>query len=90
MQEWNRALVYISSHRRTICEIVEDRIWLRGTTLEEIEKTQNETLNLALAEANQGFADYLVKASAEGERFRAEQAAHEHRVREAAKNIEFE
>jgi hypothetical protein len=49
-----------------------------------------ETLKLALADANQGFADYIVRTNAEGERLRKEQETYEQHIREAAKNIRFD
>ena len=90
VQTWNQFSAAASSYRRVICEVVGDRVWLRGTTIEQIEETCMETLKLALADANQGFADYIVKTNAEGERLRKEQETYEQHIREAAKNIRFD
>ena len=77
-------------HRPGICRIYGDRIWLDGTTLEEIESTHKETLKLALDEANKKYLEYVARTNAERERLREEAEAHKAHVTEAAKRIKFE
>jgi len=77
-------------HRPGICQVVGDTIWLNGTTLEEIERTHKETLQLALDETNQKYAEFLAKREADNERLRKENEAHKQHVSEAAKKIRFE
>jgi single-stranded DNA-specific DHH superfamily exonuclease len=76
-------------HRPGICSVSGDRIWLKGTTLEEVEETHRATLLLALEETNQKYAALEAIQDAEAERKRLEREAHEQHVREAAKKITF-
>lgn len=69
--------------------MIGDKIWLDGTTIEEIEHTHKGTLNLALEETNQKYAEFLAKSRAERERQRKEAEAHRQHVEEAAKKIKF-
>ena len=87
---WDHPSSWTSSHRPGISAVVGDRIWLNGTTVEEVEKTHKATLELALAETNQKYAEYEAKQREEKERERKELEAHEQHVREAAKKIRFD
>jgi hypothetical protein len=87
---WDHPSSYTTSHRPGICSVAGDRIWLNGTTLEEVAKTHKATLQLALDETNQKYAQIQAKQRAEAERKSREQVAHEQHVREAAKNIKFD
>ncbi len=89
-EAWNHPSSWTSSHRPGICEVVGDRIWLNGTTLEEIERTHKETLQLALDDTNQKYAAFLAKTQAEDERRRKEEDAHAQHVHDAAKKITFD
>lgn len=77
-------------HRPGICTVVNDRVWLNGTTLEEVAKTHKATLQLALDDTNRRYSELLEKQRAEAEKERCEQEAHEQHVREAAKKIKFD
>ena len=79
-----------SSHRPGICSVVGDTIWLNRTTLEEVERTHKKTLQLALDETNQKYAEFLAKRDAEVERRRKEQDAHKQHVSETVKKIKFD
>jgi hypothetical protein len=87
---WDRPSSYTSAHRPGICSVDGDRIWLNGTTLDEVAKTHKATLQVALDETNQKYAQFEAKQRAEVERKSREQAAHEQHVHEAAKNIKFD
>jgi hypothetical protein len=89
-QAWDYPSTWSLSHRREICRVVGDRIWLDGTTLEEVAETHKATLQLALDETNRKYAEFDTKQRAEAERKRREREAHELHVREAAKKIKFD
>jgi hypothetical protein len=87
---WDHPSSYSSSHRPGICTIVNARIWLNGTTLEEVAATHKATLQLALDDTNQKYAQFEARQSAEEEKKRREQEAHEQHVHETAKKIKFD
>ena len=87
---WDHPSSWSSMHRPGICRVSGDRIWLEGTTLEEIESTHKETLQLALNETNRKYSEYAAAAQAESERRSREGEAHKEHVRETAKRIKFE
>jgi hypothetical protein len=87
---WNHPSSWTTHHRPGICSVIGDKIWLEGTTLEEIEHTHKETLKLALDETNQKYEEFLAKSRAECERQRKEAEAHRQHVQEAAKKIKFD
>lgn len=87
---WDHPSSWSSMHRPGICTVVNDRVWLNGTTLAEVAETHKATLQLALDDTNRRYSELLEKQHAEAERARCEQEAHEQHVREAAKNIKFD
>jgi hypothetical protein len=87
---WDRPSEWSTSHRPGICSVVGDRIWLSGTTLEEVASTHKRTLELALDETNRKYAEFEAKQRAESQRKQDEQLAHEQHVREATKKIKFD
>jgi hypothetical protein len=87
---WDHPAKPSPGHRPGICSVSGDRIWLRGTTLEEVEKTHKATLLLALEETNQKYSALEAIQEAEAEKKRLEREAHERHVSEAAKKIKFE
>ena len=87
---WDHPSSWSSAHRPGICRVVGDRIWLNGTTLEEVAETHKATLQLALEETNRKYAEFEAKQRTEAERKHREEEAHEQRVREAAKKIKFD
>ena len=52
VRTWDRPPSWSTMHRPGIASVVGDRIWLRGTTIEEIEKHHLATLNLCVGVAN--------------------------------------
>lgn len=89
-REWDSPSSWTSMHRPGICEVSGDAVWLRGTTLEEVERYHNATLQLALEETNRRYAEWLAQRQAEAERLYAEKTAHAQHVSETAKRIKFE
>jgi hypothetical protein len=77
-------------HRPGICYVTGDTIWLKGTTLDEVEKVHKETLELALNETNTRFAEYEAARAAEDVKRRQSEEDHRRRVMEQAKRIKFD
>lgn len=87
---WDHPSSYTSLHRPGICEVTGDTIWLRGTTLEEVEKTHKATLLLALEETNARYAEYAAKRAAVEKRRQEEAQEHRQHVLQQAKRIKFD
>jgi hypothetical protein len=69
-------------HRPGIATVSGDRVYLDGTTIEEVKKYHRETLVLALDETNRMYADYeRQKFAREQQRLRLTED-HERKVRE--------
>ena len=71
-------------------QVVGDRIWLNGTTIEEVEIAHKATLQLVLDETNREYGEYLsgqnLKLEGELEGIKSSEI----RVREAARRIKFD
>ena len=89
-REWDHPPQFSTMHRPGICRVENNTIWLKGTTLEEVADVHRETLLLVLEETNKKYAAILSKRSAEQEKRRIQQAAHEAHVSEVAKKIKFD
>jgi hypothetical protein len=76
-------------HRPGIARVTGDKVYLNGTTVEEVQKYHRDTLKLAIEETNNLIADYLQKKHAETERERVRREQHAQSVRDAAKDIKF-
>ena len=77
-------------HRPGIASISGDKVYLNGTTLEEVRKYHRDTLKLALQETNQHVAEYEQYKGIKDERARQRVEEHERIVREQASNIRFD
>jgi hypothetical protein len=89
VEKWNHPSSWTSMHRPGIASLTGDKVYLNGTTVEEVQKYHRDTLKLALEETNTLIADYLRRKHAEAERERAKREQHSQSVRDAAKNIRF-
>ena len=58
VQKWDRPTSFTTSHRPGIASVVGDKVYLDGTTIEEVETTHRDTLVLALQEMNRLIADH--------------------------------
>lgn len=87
---WDHPSSCTSVHRRGICQVSGDVVWLRGTTLEEVAKYHKVTLQLALDETNKKYSKWLANRQAEAKRLLEEQAAYARHVSEAIKGIKFD
>lgn len=77
-------------HRPGIASVVRDRVWLRGTTIEEIEKYHTATLKLCVERTNELCAAKLRRARAEDEARKSQEKKHRQQVRDAASRLKFD
>jgi hypothetical protein len=87
---WDHPSCWTPSHRCGMIQVVGDRIWLNGTTIDEIETGCKATLQSVLDETNREYCDYLSEQNLKkvGEGQGTETA--ETQVREAARKIKFD
>jgi hypothetical protein len=71
-------------------QVVGDRIWLNGTTIEEVEIAHKATLQLGLDETNREYGEYLSEQNLKQEGELAGPKSREIQVREAARRIKFD
>lgn len=90
IQSWNHPPQFTSMHRPGIATVEGDVVWLRGTTLDEVERYHRDTLKLAVDQANKVYEE--MHREQEGhQRVEAERKqAHEESVKNAAKRISFD
>lgn len=87
---WDRPARWTSMHRPGICRVSGDIVWLDGTTIEEVQDTHKETLQLALEETNRKYAEWAAQQrDAEG-KTRQQEETHRQSVSEAVKKIKFD
>ena len=71
-------------------QVVGDRFWLNGTTIEEVEIAHKATLQLVLDETNRAYGEYLSEENLKQEGEQEEIKPSEIQVREAARRIKFD
>ena len=86
---WDRPEKYTSMHRPGIAGVSGDKIYLDGTTIEEVEEYHKETLERAVAHANAKEKEYLEKRQLAEKQEKDRSRIHKERVTEAAKRIKF-
>jgi hypothetical protein len=90
VQSWNHPPRFTSMHRPGIASVEGDIIWLRGTTLEEIERYHRETLKLAVEEASKNYDEISRQRDARGQAEAERDRLHKESVQDAAKRISFD
>jgi hypothetical protein len=90
VESWNHPPQFTSVHRPGIADVEGDVIWLRGTTLEEVERYHRDTLKLAVDATNRIYEEHHrqreARLHAEVERNRL----HKESAQAAAKRISFD
>jgi heat shock protein HspQ len=71
-------------------QVAGDRIWLNGTTIDEVEVAHKATLQLVLDETNHEYGEYLSEQNLKQEGELAEPKSSQVQVREAARKIKFD
>jgi len=87
---WDHPSSWTSSHRSGMVQVVGDRIWLNGTTIEEVEIAHKATLQLVLDETNREYGEYLSEQNLKQETELEGLKSSEIQVREAARRIKFD
>ena len=87
---WDHPSSWTSSHRSGMIQVVGDRIWLNGTTIDEVEVAHKATLQLVLDETNREYGEYLSEQNLKQERELEGPKSSEIQVREAARRIKFD
>jgi hypothetical protein len=87
---WDHPESYSTMHRPRIARVVGDKIVLDGTTMEEVEKVRESTLEGAVARANREYRDYDEKRAAKAKADEERAAEHQREVDEVADRLKFE
>ncbi|WP_353266722.1 toll/interleukin-1 receptor domain-containing protein [Gemmatimonas sp.] len=90
VQSWNRPPEFTSMHRPRIASVEGDVIWLRGTTLEEVERYHRDTLRLAVDQANRIYGEHLREHQARRQAELERERQHMQSVQDAARRISFD
>ena len=77
-------------HRPGIATVSGDRVYLDGTTIDEVKKYHRDTLVLAVNETNRLYAEYVVQKFVREERQRRLREEHDRKVRADADGIKFD
>ena len=90
IQTWNRPPTRPMKHRPGIASVEGDRIWLHGTTIEEIEKHHLSTLKSCVEVANDQFNAALRSAKAATDTKCRRKDEHRQHVRKVIKRLKFD
>lgn len=90
VRSWNSPPSFTTKHRPGIASVEGDVVWLRGTTLEEVEQTHRNTLRGVLEQTNKYHAELMARQKAEREREAKQDEAHRQHVEQTAKRIKFD
>ncbi len=90
IQSFNRPPEFTTMHRPGIASVYSNKIYLDGTTIEEVERYHKKTLKLAVDVANRNYAEIQArrKRIEEQERIRKEQ--HKKNIDDISKRINFD
>jgi hypothetical protein len=89
VEKWNHPRSWTSMHRPGIASIRGDKVYLDGTTVEEVQKYHRNTLKLALEDTNTLIAEHERTRNLEAEREHLRREKHAKAVRDAARDIKF-
>jgi hypothetical protein len=87
---WDRPPRFTSMHRPGIASVEGDVIWLRGTTLEEVERYHRDTLKLVVEEANKRYAEWHREREARRQAEAERERLHRESVQDTAKRLSFD
>lgn len=90
IETWNRPPSWTSMHRPGIARVVNDKIILDGTTVEEVEKYHRQTIKLAIERANQFVVEYEQKKKEQEAREKLKIQKHEEEIQNAVNRISFD
>ena len=90
VRTWDRPPSFSTMHRPGIASIAGDRIWLHGTTIEEIDKYHLTTLKLCVERTNELCNAMVRHAQAEHRARKSREEEHRQQIRDAAKRLKFD
>jgi hypothetical protein len=77
-------------HRPGIASVYGNRIYLDGTTIEEVERYHKKTLKLAVGEANSIYAKIQERKKQQEEKERLLKEQHRKKIDDISKRISFD
>ena len=89
IQAWDFPSNWGLGHRPGIAEVWGNKVYLNGTTIEEVEETHKSTLQLAVNEANKACQNYLEKSLREQEKGERQEKEHRENLSQVASRIKF-
>ena len=90
VNSWDRPPRWTSMHRPGIASVEGDKVWLRGTTLDEVERYHRDTLKLVVEEANRLSGELRLQREAQRRVEEERTRSHSESVRDAASRIKFD
>jgi hypothetical protein len=90
LRSWDLPPRFTSMHRPGIARVINDRIILNGTTIEEVERFHVDTLKLAINEANKLEEEDARKSHRQSSALQQKRDRHRKHVAEIASRLKFE
>lgn len=90
VRNWDRPSQHTSRHRPGIARISGNRLYLEGTTIEEVEKYHINTLKLALRKTNEDYKKMIEMEKKQQAIQEEREAEHRRNVTDMAKRINFD
>lgn len=90
LENWDHPARFTTMHRPGIASVEGATVILEGTTIEEVERYHRDTLQLAVAETNRHYREWLVAQENHSVRENAAREEHRRRIEEASKRIKFD
>jgi hypothetical protein len=87
---WNRPSQFTSMHRPGIASVSGNKIFLDGTSMEEVERYHKATLKLAVNVANETLREVHAENQRRGEEENGRREAHRKSVEDMSKRISFD
>lgn len=87
---WNRPSSWTSMHRPGIASVYGNKIYLDGTTMEEVERYHKDTLKLAVNTANSALKEINNRKRQKAEQERQREEEHKKTIADANKRISFD
>ncbi|MFN8357144.1 MAG: toll/interleukin-1 receptor domain-containing protein [Spirosomataceae bacterium] len=90
IQSFNRPPEFTSMHRPGIASVYDNKIYLDGTTIEEVERYHKKTLKLAVDIANRTYSQIQARRKQEEEEERLRKEQHQKKIDDISKRISFD
>lgn len=90
IQSFNRPPEFTAMHRPGIASVYGNKIYLDGTTIEELERYHKKTLKLAVDVANRTYAEIIARRKHQEEQERIRKEQHRKNIDDKSKRINFD